>query len=226
MSSADAAFVTGGTGALGRSVVARFLADGLSVAVTYMFENEWTDLMAAESAASGSGRLFGIRADVTDEDSVRGAVEVVAKNFGGIRVLAHLAGGYAGGVDLERTEASTVRQMIDLNLISAFWVAKHAIPHAKRSGSGRLFFVSSRGAVETYPGAAAYAAAKQLKESGATVNGILPSLIDTPANRASMPKADHSTWVAPAQIAALLSYLASAGAQAVTGAMIPIYGRA
>ena len=238
MSSADAAFVTGGTGALGRSVVARFLADGLSVAVTYMFENEWTDLKAAESAASGSGRLFGIRADVTDEDSVRGAVEVVAKNFGGIRVLAHLAGGYAGGVDLERTEASSVRRMIDLNLISAFWAAKHVIPHAKRSGSGRLLFVSSRGAVETYPGAAAYAAAKlglhalvstlskELKENGATANGILPSLIDTPANRASMPKADHSAWVAPAQIAALLTYLASAGAQAVTGAMIPIYGRA
>ncbi len=159
MSSADAAMVTGGTGALGRSVVARFLADGLSVAVTYLFENEWTDLRAAEPEASGSGRLQGVRADVTDEDSVRGAVESVAKNFGGIRVLAHLAGGYAGGVDLERTEAKTIRQMIDLNLISAFWAAKHVIPHAKRSGAGRLFFVSSRGAVETYPGAAAYAAA-------------------------------------------------------------------
>ncbi len=67
---------------------------------------------------------------------------------------------------------------------------------------------------------------KELKESGVTANGILPSLIDTPANRASMPQADHGAWVAPAQIAALLSYLASTGAQAVTGAMIPIYGRA
>lgn len=238
MPSADAAIVTGGTGALGRAVVARFLADGLSVAVTYKFENEWADLKAAESAAAASGRLLGMSADVTDEDSVRTAVEAVAKSLGGIRVLAHLAGGYAGGVDLERTEAKTVRQMIDLNLISAFWAAKHVIPHAKRSGSGRLLFVSSRGAVETYPGAAAYAAAKlglhalvstlskEVKEFGVTANGTLPSIIDTPANRASMPKADTSAWVAPASIAALLSYLASASAQAVTGAMIPIYGRA
>lgn len=238
MAPAGAAFVTGGTGALGRAVVGRFLADGLSVAVTYHVESEWKDLAAAEQAASGSGSLRGFLADVTDESSLRVAVEGAASAFGGLRVLAHLAGGYSGGVHVEALDVATVRHMLDLNLVSAFWAAKHVIPHAKRSGAGRLFFVSSRGAVECYPGAAAYAAAKaglhalvgtlakELKESGVTANAILPSVIDTAANRVSMPKADPKTWVSPHQVAALLSYLASAGAEAVSGALIPIYGRA
>jgi len=238
MPAADAALVTGGTGALGRAVVARFLADGLAVAVTYMAEKEWQELAAAEAEASRSGRLQGFRADLTDEDAVGGAVEAAAKSLGGLRVLAHLAGGYAGGVNLEQVDGKTVRRMIDTNLLTAMWAAKHVIPHAKRSDAGRLLFISSRGAIECYPGSAAYAAAKagllalavtlskELKESGVTANAVLPSIIDTAANRASMPRADHSTWVKPAEIAGLLSYLASKDAQAVSGALIPIYGRA
>lgn len=238
MPGGEAALVTGGTGALGRAVVARFLADGMAVAVTYVAEKEWEDLAAAEADAARAGRLQGLHADLTDEDAVHGAVEAVAKSQGGLRVLAHLAGGYAGGVDVERTEAKAAHQMIDLNLLTAFWASKHAIPHLKRSGAGRIVFISSRGAIECYPGAAAYAAAKagllalavtlskELKESGVTANAVLPSVIDTVANRASMPGADHSTWVKPAEIAGLLSYLASKGAQAVSGALIPIYGRA
>src|SRR6266850_4515115 len=238
MPATDAALVTGGTGALGRAVVARFLADGLAVAVTYMAEKEWQELAAAEAEASRSGRLQGFRADLTDEDAVGGAVEAAAKSLGGLRVLAHLAGGYAGGVNLEQVDGKTVRRMIDANLLTAMWAAKHVIPHAKRSGAGRLLFISSRGAIECYPGSAAYAAAKagllalavtlskELKDSGVTANAVLPSIIDTAANRASMPGADHSAWVKPAEIAGLLSYLASRGAQSVTGALIPIYGRA
>jgi NAD(P)-dependent dehydrogenase (short-subunit alcohol dehydrogenase family) len=238
MPTVEAALVTGGTGALGRGVVARFLADGMAVAVTYFVEKEWTDLAAAEAEASRSGRLQGFRADLTDESAVHGSVEAAAKSLGGLRVLAHLAGGYSGGADVEQVDLKTVRQMIDTNLLTAMLVAKHVIPHAKRSGAGRLLFISSRGAIECYPGASAYAAAKagllaltvtlskELKESGVTANAILPSVIDTPANRAGMPKADHSAWVQPAEIAGLLSYLASRGAQAVSGALIPIYGRA
>lgn len=238
MPSAGAAFITGGTGALGRAVVARFLADGIPVAVTYNVDQEWRDLAAAEKAASQSGSLRGIRADITDEESVRSAVEEAVSSFGGIRILAHLAGGYAGGTPVERMEATSIRHMLELNLVSAFLTAKHVIPHAKQSGSGRLCFVSSRGAVEHYPGAAAYAAAKlglhalvgtlyrELKDCGVTANAVLPSVLDTAANRASMPKADHTAWVPPASVAALLSYLVSAGAGSVSGALIPIYGRA
>ena len=238
MPATDAALVTGGTGALGRAVVARFLADGMAVAVTYFVEKEWQDLAAAEADASRSGRLLGFRADLTDEEAVRGAVEATAKSLGGVRVLAHLAGGYAGGANVEELDAKVAQQMIDTNLVTAMWAAKHVIPHAKRSGAGRLVFISSRGAIECYPGAAAYAAAKagilalavtlskELKDSGVTANAVLPSVIDTAANRASMPRADHGAWVKPAEIAGLLSYLASRGAQAVSGALIPIYGRA
>ena len=238
MPAGEAALVTGGTGGLGRAVVARFLSDGMAVAVTYLAEKEWQDLAAAEAEASRAGRLQGFRADLMDEDAVRGAVEASAKSLGGLRVLAHLAGGYAGGVDVEQLDAKSARLMIDLNLMSAVWASKHAIPHLKRSGAGRIIFISSRGAIECYPGAAPYAAAKagllalaatlskELKESGVTANAVLPSVIDTAANRAGMPRADHEKWVKPAEIAGLLSYLASKGAQAVTGAFIPIYGRA
>ena len=131
-----------------------------------------------------------------------------------------------------------MRTMIDLNLVSAFWAAKHVIPHAKKTGSGRLLFVSSRGAIEYYPGAAAYAAAKiglhglvgtlakELRADGVTANAILPSVIDTAANRAAMPKSRFDDLVRPDEVAALLAFLASEAASAVSGALIPIYGRA
>ncbi len=238
MASSGNAFVTGGTGAIGRAVVGRFLRDGMNVAVTYRTPSEWDDLVSTNREEERSKRLVGFPTDVTDEGSVREAVERAVGSLGSIRVLAHLAGGYQGGTPVERVEAKTVRDQVGLNLVSAFWAAKHVIPHAKRSGNGRLLFVSSRGAVECYPGAAAYAAAKaglhalvgtlarELRESGVTANAILPSIVDTAQNRASMPDADHSKWVRPEQVAALLSYLASDDASATSGALVPIFGRA
>lgn len=238
MATTQAALVTGGTGGIGSAVVAKFLADGFSVAVPYRTVKEWNGLVSRHAEAAGKGRLVGIEADVTDEDSVRAAVGRAATSFGGLRVLAHLVGGYQGGTNVEQVEGRTVRTMLESNLVSAFWAAKYVIPHAKQSGAGRLLFVSSRGAVDCYPGAAAYAAAKagihalvltlakELRESGTTVNAILPSIVDTAANRASMPGANTGAWVHPGEIARLLSFLASEGASATSGALIPIYGRA
>jgi len=238
MPARSAAFVTGGTGALGRAVVARFLEDGLRVAVTYRDSREWTELRSSLADAAGSGDLIGLESDVTDEASVGRAVSQAAKDLGGIRVLMHVAGGYMGGMPVERSEERAVRRMFDLNLMSAFWAAKHAIPHTKSSGAGRLLFVSSRGAVEASAGAAAYAAskaglhalvqtlAKELRADRVTANAILPSVIDTAANRAAMPDANPEIWVRPEEIAALLSFLASESASAISGALIPIYGRA
>jgi NAD(P)-dependent dehydrogenase (short-subunit alcohol dehydrogenase family) len=235
---ADAAFVTGGTGALGGAVTRRFLGDGYRVAVTYRSQEEWSALEKEHAGPVRDGALFGMECDVTQEEPVRRAVAAAAERFGSLRVLLHLAGGYRGGQPVETSEERTVRGMIELNLVSAFWSAKHVIPHAKRSGAGRLLFISSRGAVEYYPGASAYAAAKlglhalvqtlakELKKSGVTANAVLPSMIDTPANRASMPDADPSTWVSPDQVAGLLAFLASRDAEAVSGALVPIYGRA
>lgn len=233
-----AALVTGGTGAIGRAVTARFLAEGYCVAVTYRNEAEWTALADERRREREAGDLLGLAADVTSEDALRDAVDRVVKTFGGLRVLVHVAGGYAGGKPVESIEASTVRQMLDLNLVSAFWAAKASIPHVKKTGSGRLLFVSSRGSLIHYPGAAAYAAAKaglnalvgtlarELLPSGVTANAILPSTVDTAANRKEMPNADHGSWVQPEEIAELLLFLASERASATSGALIPIYGRA
>ncbi|HET9939945.1 MAG TPA: SDR family NAD(P)-dependent oxidoreductase [Candidatus Eisenbacteria bacterium] len=237
-SASNTALVTGGTGGLGRAVVARFLADGLKVAVPYRSEAEWTALSSAHPDSVRSGELHGFVADVTDESSMADAASRAASAMGGLRVLAHIAGGYRGGVDVESVDANDVRSMIEVNLLSAFWAAKHVIPHAKRTGSGRLLFVSSRGAIQYYPGAAAYAAAKiglhglvgtlakELLADGVTANAVLPSTIDTAANRSAMPKGKFDDWVRPEQVAALLAFLASDAASAVSGALIPIYGRA
>jgi len=234
----DAAFVTGGTGALGRAVTRRFLGDGYRVAVTYRSKEEWAALEQDHPRHAREGAVIGLECDVAQEESVRRAVAEAVERFGALRVLLHLAGGYRGGQPVESVEERTVRGMIELNLISAFWAAKHVVPHAKRAGAGRLIFVSSRGAVEYYPGASAYAAAKlglcalvqtlakELKKSDVTSNAVLPSIIDTPANRASMPDADTSAWVSADQVAGLLAYLASRDAGSISGALVPIYGRA
>ena len=235
---AGSAFVTGGTGGLGRAVTGRFLRDGYRVAVTYRAEKEWEELKREHESSARTGSLLGLQSDVTQEESVRESVHAAARQLGDLRVLIHLAGGYRGGERLESVAEDTVRGMIELNLISAFWSAKHAIPHVKRATDGRLLFVSSRGAVECYPGGSAYAAAKlglhalvqtlakELKRDGVTANAILPSVIDTPPNRAAMPDADFSAWVPPDAVAALLAYLASHEAAWTSGALVPIYGRA
>jgi NAD(P)-dependent dehydrogenase (short-subunit alcohol dehydrogenase family) len=234
----DAAFVTGGTGALGRAVTGRFLREGYRVAVTFRSSEEWKALEREHPGPARDGALLGFDCDVTQDEPVRLAVAQAAERFGSLRVLVHLAGGYRGGQPVESADERTVRGMIELNLISAFWAARHAIPHVKRGGAGRLLFVSSRGAVEYYPGAAAYAAAKlglhalvqtlakELKKSGVTANAVLPSMIDTPANRAAMPDADFSAWVPPDAVAGLLAHLASRDAGFTSGALVPIYGRA
>jgi NAD(P)-dependent dehydrogenase (short-subunit alcohol dehydrogenase family) len=238
MDKAEAAIVTGGTGALGSVVARAFLAAGYRVAVTYRGAKEWDALAAAEREAVAAGRLLGLVADVTDDASVGTAVTTAATTFGRLDVLVHVAGGYAGGKNVEALDAKVVRSMIDTNLLSAFWASKHVIPHAKRNGRGRLLFISSRGAVETNAGASAYAAAKlglhalvqtlakELKADGVTANAVLPSVIDTAANRVAMPNSKFDEWLKPESIADLLLFLASENAKATSGALIPIYGRA
>jgi NAD(P)-dependent dehydrogenase (short-subunit alcohol dehydrogenase family) len=180
----------------------------------------------------------GVEADVVRDGSMRNAVDRIAGSLGGLRVLVHVAGGYAGGTPVESVEEDALRHMLELNLHAAFWAAKHVIPHAKRAGTGRLLFVSSRGSVVHYPGAAPYAAAKaglnalvgtlarELLADGVTANAIMPSMVDTAANRKEMPNADPGSWVQPEEIAELLLFLASERASATSGALIPIYGRA
>jgi NAD(P)-dependent dehydrogenase (short-subunit alcohol dehydrogenase family) len=236
MAEAAAALITGGTGALGSVVARTFLAAGYRVAVTYRGATEWESLAASEPAARSGARLLGVETDVTDEESVRRAADSAVAAFGRLDVLVHVAGGYAGGTPVEAVDARTVRTMIDTNLVSAFWAAKHVVPHAKRRGRGRLLFISARS--DRGPPGAAYAAAKmglhalvetlakELKHDGVTANAVLPSIIDTAANRASMPNGAFDHWVKPDAVAQLLLFLASEAAAATSGALVPIYGRA
>jgi len=232
-----AAFITGGTGAVGSAVARAFLAAGYRVAVTYRGAEGWSALRAAERNAADEGRLLGLSVDVTDPSAVRRAADKAAGDLDGLDVLLHVAGGFSGGKNVDAVEPETVRAMIDLNLLSAFWAARAVAPHAKRSARGRLLFVSSRGALEPGSGAAAYAASKlglhalvaslanELKDAGVTANAVLPGLIDTPANRRAMPKGAFDDWVKPEAIAATLLFLASDEASSTSGALIPIYGR-
>jgi NAD(P)-dependent dehydrogenase (short-subunit alcohol dehydrogenase family) len=217
MDKAEAAIVTGGTGALGSVVARAFLAAGYRVAVTYRGAKEWDALAAAEREAVAAGRLLGLVADVTDDASVGTAVTTAATTFGRLDVLVHVAGGYAGGKNVEALDAKVVRSMIDTNLLSAFWASKHVIPHAKRNGRGRLL-LGLHALVQTL--------AKELKADGVTANAVLPSVIDTAANRVAMPNSKFDEWLKPESIADLLLFLASENAKATSGALIPIYGRA
>ncbi len=212
--------VTGASGGLGSAVVPAFAKEGAIV------------LPVARSAGAD-----GIAADLTSDAGAREAVRQAIGRAGRIDVLAHLMGGWAGGKPVAETDDGLWRSMLGMNLDAAFYVARAVLPNMTQAGRGRILMVGSRTAVEPAAGSGAYNVAKaglialartiaaEVKDSGVTCNVVLPSIIDTPANRAAMPKANHAKWVKPESIAALLVWLASDEAADVTGAAIPIYGR-
>ena len=174
--------------------------------------------------------------DLTDADAATRAMDAVAERFGGLDALLNIAGGFAWETHADGS-ADTWRQLFKLNVETAANVSRAAIPHLKRSGAGRSVSVGANAALKAGLGMAPYAASKagvhaltqslaeELKGDGVTVNAVLPSIIDTPTNRADMPKADFSAWVAPDDLAAVMLFLASEEARAVTGALIPVTGR-
>ncbi|MDB5467522.1 MAG: NAD-dependent oxidoreductase, partial [Phenylobacterium sp.] len=164
------------------------------------------------------------------------AIAAVVERFGGLDVLVNVAGGFTWETH-EGGSAESWRRMFQINVETAANASRAAIPHLKRSGAGRIVNVGANAAVKAGTGMGAYAASKagvhrltealaeELKGDGVTVNAVLPSILDTPANRADMPKADASAWVAPADLAAVILFLASDEARAVTGALVPVTGR-
>ncbi len=164
------------------------------------------------------------------------AIDAAADRFGGIDALLNVAGGFRWET-LEAGSWETWHTLFKLNVLTATNASRAAIPHLKRSPAGRIVNVGANGAVKAAAGMGAYAASKagvhklteslaeELKADGVTVNAVLPSIIDTPANRADMPKANFAAWVAPADLAAVMLFLASDAARAVTGALIPVTGR-
>jgi NAD(P)-dependent dehydrogenase (short-subunit alcohol dehydrogenase family) len=214
--------IAGGRGGLGQTVTPAFVKAGARVIVI--------DRHAAGQAQSDE---IGIDADVTDEISVARAVSQALDHAGRLDCLVNLVGGFAAG-RLTETSSSTWNSMIALNLTAAYLLSRAVIPHLSNQRTGRILHIAARAAQDPFPGAAAYIVAKsglmalirvlalELAGSGVTINGILPTTIDTPANRMNMPKADPSTWVKPEAIADALLFLASDAAAGINGALIPL----
>ncbi|MGH9369581.1 MAG: SDR family NAD(P)-dependent oxidoreductase [Thermoanaerobaculia bacterium] len=235
--SGKSAVVTGGTGALGSAVVQAFLAEGARVAVPFRRAGELEDLR--KSAGIGpDASLSGALLDLTDEGAVADWFETLAEDRGGLDILVNAAGGFAGGAPVHETPWSLWQQQMDLNLKTAVLSSRAAVPHLVRRGGGAIVNVSSRPATQDGKNLAAYAAAKrallqlteamaaELRDQRITVNAILPSIIDTEANRKAMPKADFSRWPKAEEIARVILFLAGPDARLVSGARIPAYGRA
>lgn len=228
------ALVAGGTGGLGRAVSLAFLEEGATVVATYRKQEE---LEALKSAAGVNGaRLEGQNVDVTGEVAVRQLVEKIHAKYARLDALVNTVGGYAGGVKLWEVETKVLDQMLALNLRSGFALSRAAVSAMLKQGNGSIVNVAAKAALDHAAGAAAYAASKaaavammdslaaDLKGSGVRVNSILPSIIDTEANRKAMPKADFAKWPKPGDIARVVLFLCSDDARVIHGAAIPVYG--
>jgi NAD(P)-dependent dehydrogenase (short-subunit alcohol dehydrogenase family) len=222
--------ITGAFGVLG-SAVARAAAGGGQRLALIDFAKE-----APAGLPSGPDVLVLPRVDLTDANQAGAAIEAVADRFGGLDALLNIAGGFAWEKH-EGGYGETWKRLFLINVQTASNASRAAIPHLKRSAAGRIVNVGANAALKASLGMGPYAASKagvhsltealseELKADGVTVNAVLPSILDTPTNRADMPKADASAWVAPDDLAAVMLFLASEAAGAVTGALIPVTGR-
>jgi NAD(P)-dependent dehydrogenase (short-subunit alcohol dehydrogenase family) len=221
---ARSVIVTGGFGVLGQAVAEAFAAQGYKVARI--------DFAASPAKAiDGSLDIGGV--DLTNADATSAALDKVRAGHGGIDVLVNVAGGFTWET-LEGGSLDAWGRMHAMNVTTNATITKLALPDLKAAGEGRIVNIGAGGAVKAAMGMGAYAASKsgvhrltealaeELAGDGVTVNAVLPSIIDTPTNRADMPDADTSQWVQPAAIGDVILFLASPAARAVTGALIPV----
>ena len=216
--------ITGANGGLGTAVCQVFLASGATV-------------IGVDRAWKQAAPFATVSADVTTADGCESMVKQ-ALAHGPLDALVHLVGGFAGGSSVAETSDQTWDSMMNINVRAAFCCMRAALKPMQAAGRGRIVAIGTRMAVEPAPNFAAYAVSKAAlvalvknvaaegQKFGVTANVVLPSTIDTPANRAAMPDADASRWVKPESIAKLLVFLTSDAAADTSGAVIPIYGRA
>ena len=226
------ALVAGGTGALGSAVARALLAEGAHVTVTYRNAEEF----AALQRLAGSERLAGAQADVTDPAAAETLIGELVRGHGRLDILVNAVGGFTGGAPLWQADAAAFDRMLNLNLRSGHALARAAAPVLLRAGHGAVVNIAARAAVEHGAGSAVYNASKaaalalfdslaaDLTGSGVRVNSVLPSIIDTPANRAAMPDADFAHWPKAEDIARVVLFLCSDDARVIHGAAIPVYG--
>ena len=219
--------VTGGSGAVGRVASRRFAEAGAQVVVA--------DVAPPPGEA---GAVAYHETDVLDEASVRGMFERVASEYGGPHVLVNIAGGFRFGPSVEEMDESDWDGLLQLNLKSAFLTIKNVLPYMKAQGYGRIVSIAARSGLHGDPMVAHYSVSKggvilltqsvaaEVKAYDITVNAVLPSIIDTPANREAMPDAKAERWVQPDDLASVLLFLASEESRAVSGAAVPVYYKA
>jgi NAD(P)-dependent dehydrogenase (short-subunit alcohol dehydrogenase family) len=220
--------ITGANGGLGTSVTEEFLAAGALVA--------GTSLVIAD-ADFPNPRFAAIAADLTDAKAAQKLTDDVIRRFQRIDTLVHVMGGFAGGKPIPETDEATWDRMIGMNLLSSVNILRTVIPHMRQAGRGRIIAIGSRNAVEPAANLSAYNATKaallslvqtaalENKDLGITANVILPTTMNTSANRQAIPNADPAKWVQPERVAALVAFLASPAAEPITGAAIPVYGQ-
>ncbi len=222
--------VAGGTGALGTAVLAGLLDAGQPVVATWLHEGE----RDAVRQQFDRRALTLVRADVTDPTSV----EALVADLPDLGAVVNLVGGYVAGQKVHETQPEAFEAMLRLNLRPTFLLARSAMPRLTAGGGGAFVAVSSRAALRPFPGAAGYITSKaalialvqaldtEYRNAGVRCNVVVPSTIDTAANRRSEPAADHSRWVTPAEIARVVLFLLSPGSAPISGAAVPVYGRA
>ncbi len=226
------AIVTGGTGGLGSAVVERLLSEGWRVVVPWIVAHELERLPPRDG-------LVLVEADLFEEQSARDVVSVATDTAAPpLSGLVNLVGGFASGGRVHETPIEDFERQFRLNLRPTYLVTQAALPPLLDNGGGSIVCVGTRAAVAPFPGAAGYISSKaaviafaqavstEYLNDGVRCNAILPSVIDTAANRAEMPNADHDRWVKPAEIAVVIAHLLSDTSSPTSGAAIPVYGRA
>jgi len=225
------AIVTGGSGGLGTAVTRRFLADGWQVVVPWVAEEELTRL-------DEHPNLTLAHADLFTEEGAAAALAAADRVEGTLRAVVNLVGGFAAGERMHDVPVADFENLVRLNLRPTYLTCQAALPRLIEAGGGAIVCMASRAAVSPFPGGSGYAVAKaavlalvdglavEYGADGVRTNAVLPSVIDTPANRAANPDTDPSVWVAPEEIAELIAYLCGDAARSVNGAHLEIYGRA
>jgi NAD(P)-dependent dehydrogenase (short-subunit alcohol dehydrogenase family) len=222
--------ITGGTGALGSTLVKKFLDSGARTISTYFNEKE------AEKLKKANLKVELIKLDITREEEILKVIPILVERFGTIDVLVNLVGGYLGGKNITELGENDWDAMMGLNLKSAFLISKHVISVMKSGKGGKVVHISSRTGLKSDGYDSAYAASKaglirfvestsqEFKDNDININCILPTIIDTEANRRAIPNADFKKWLLKEDLANVILFLCSPYSKVINGAAIPTYG--